>query len=291
MESRGRRFYSVEKKQKKAVVVRQIVQISVFSLVALIALSKWLAEKGISIPFLPDASLHAICPFGGVETLYTFVTAGSFVQKIHNSSFILMILGLIAAILFGTIFCGYICPFGTFQEWIGKLGKKIFPKRYNRIVPEKVDRVLRYLRYLVLILVVYQTAVSVKLVFQSADPYYALFNFFTGEVAITAYITLGIIIVLSLFIERPWCKYFCPYGALLGLFNSFRVFKIRRNQSSCIDCKKCDSVCPMNIRVSRKDAIRDPQCVSCHKCLSDVSCPIRDTVTLTAEKEGAVHEN
>lgn len=105
-----------------------IVQISVFVIVLLIAISKWLAEKGISIPFLPDASLHAVCPFGGVETIYEFVTTGTFIQKIHNSSFILMILGLIVAVLFGTIFCGYICPFGTFQEWIGKLGKKLFPK-------------------------------------------------------------------------------------------------------------------------------------------------------------------
>lgn len=281
----------MKKNQKsKAAVVRLIVQISVFSLVALIAVSKWLAEKGISIPLLPEASLHAICPFGGVATLYEFVTAGTFIQKIHSSSFILMILGLIAAILFGTIFCGYICPFGSFQEWIGKLGRKLFPKRYNRVVPKKLDRVLRYLRYLVLIMVLYQTAVSATLVFQSVDPYYALFNFFTNEVAVTAYIMLGVILALSLIIERPWCKYFCPYGALLGLFNSARIFKIRRNKNTCIGCKKCDQVCPMNIEVSQGETIRNHQCISCHKCLSEVSCPVKDTVAITAGKEKVPHE-
>lgn len=281
----------MKKNQKsKAVVVRLIVQISVFSLVALIAVSKWLAEKGISIPLLPEASLHAICPFGGVATLYEFVTAGTFIQKIHSSSFILMILGLIAAILFGTIFCGYICPFGSFQEWIGKLGRKLFPKRYNRVIPKKLDRVLRYLRYLVLIMVLYQTAVSATLVFQSVDPYYALFNFFTNEVAVTAYIMLGVILALSLIIERPWCKYFCPYGALLGLFNSVRIFKIRRNKNTCIGCKKCDQVCPMNIEVSQGETIRNHQCISCHKCLSEVSCPVKDTVAITAGKEKVPHE-
>lgn len=281
----------MKKNQKsKAVVVRLIVQISVFSLVALIAVSKWLAEKGISIPLLPEASLHAICPFGGVATLYEFVTAGTFIQKIHSSSFILMILGLIAAILFGTIFCGYICPFGSFQEWIGKLGRKLFPKRYNRVIPKKLDRVLRYLRYLVLIMVLYQTAVSATLVFQSVDPYYALFNFFTNEVAVTAYIMLGVILALSLIIERPWCKYFCPYGALLGLFNSVRIFKIRRDKNTCIGCKKCDQVCPMNIEVSQGETIRNHQCISCHKCLSEVSCPVKDTVAITAGKEKVPHE-
>ncbi|MGE4352925.1 MAG: 4Fe-4S binding protein [Oscillospiraceae bacterium] len=280
-------------KKKKATIVRHIVQISVFALVFLIAISKWLAEEGIAIPFIPEISLHAICPFGGVVTIYEFVTTGGFIQKIHSAAFILMFLGFAAALLFGAIFCGYICPFGTFQEWIGKVGKKLFPKRYNRIVPQKIDRVLRYLRYLVLVMVLYQTATTAKLVFQSVDPYYALFNFFTGEVAISAYIVLGVIAALSLFIERPWCKYFCPYGALLGLFNTIRIFKIRRNPNTCIGCKKCDDVCPMNIEVSGKAVIRNHQCISCHKCTSDVSCPVKDTVTISIskEKEGARHEN
>jgi len=281
----------VKQKHKRAGVVRLIVQLTVFILVFLIAVSKYLAEKGISIPLLPDASLHAVCPFGGVATIYEFITTGTFIQKIHNSSFILMVLGLIVAVLFGTIFCGYICPFGSFQEWIGKLGRKLFPKKYNRMVPSRIDRILRYFRYLVFIMVLYQTAVSAKLVFQSVDPYYALFNFFTNEVAVSAYIALGVISVLSLFIERPWCKYFCPYGALLGLFNSIRIFKIRRNKNTCIGCKKCDRACPMNIEVSEKEVIRDHRCISCHKCSSEITCPVKDTVVISAGKGGVSHEN
>lgn len=281
----------MQNQKKRGAAVRLGVQIAVFLLVFLIAISKWLAEEGIFIPLLSSASLHAICPFGGVVTIYEFITTGSFIQKIHNASFILMGLSMIVAVLFGTIFCGYICPFGSFQEWIGKLGKKLFPKRYNRMVPAKIDRPLRYLRYAVLIMVLYQTAVSAKLVFQSVDPYYALFNFFTDEVAVSAYIMLGVILVLSLFIERPWCKYLCPYGALLGLFNAMRIFKIRRNKDTCIDCKECDRVCPMHIAVSNKEIIRDHQCISCHKCLSEISCPVKDTVVISAGKERAAHEN
>lgn len=274
-----------------AKAVRLIVQISVFIIVFLIAISKWFAEKGTSIAFLPDASLHAVCPFGGVVTIYNFVATGTFIQKIHSSSFILMILGFMIAVLFGTIFCGYICPFGSFQEWIGKIGRKLLPKKYNRIVPAKMDRILRYLRYFVLVMVLYQTAVSAKLVFQSVDPYHALFNFFTDEVSKTAYIMLVVIMVLSLFIERPWCKYLCPYGALLGLFNSIRIFKIKRNKNSCVGCKICDKICPMNIKISEKEVIRDTRCISCHQCLSEVTCPVKETVSITVGKEGASHEN
>ncbi len=274
-------------KKKTSEKLRLVLQIAVFALVLLIALSKWLSELGIVIPLLPDASLHAVCPFGGVVTIYEFITNGTFIQKIHSSSFILMLLGMLTALFFGPIFCSHFCPFGSFQEWLGKLGKKLFPKRYNKLVPKKLDSVLRYLRYIVLVLVVYQTASTAVLIFQNVDPYYALFNFFTNEVAVSAYIVLGIVAVASLFIERPWCKYLCPYGAVLGIFNTFRIFKLRRNKSTCISCGKCDEVCPMNIPVSEKETIRNHQCISCYKCTSDAVCPISDTVTISVKKGGA----
>lgn len=278
-------------KKSKASTVRTLTQVLVFILIFFISISKWLAERDIQIPFLGDASLHAICPFGGVATIWEFASSGSFIQKIHSSSFILMILGVIVAILFGAIFCGYICPFGSYQEWIGKIGRKLFPKKYNHFIPQKLDNMLRYLRYVVLAMVLYNTEVTAKLVFQNVDPYYALFNFFTNEVAVSAYIALGVFTLLSLFVERPWCKYFCPYGAFLGLFNLFSIFKIRRNKNTCISCSKCDKVCPMNIKVSATGTVNSHQCISCHACTSDVACPIKDTVTISVKKEGAPHEN
>lgn len=281
-------------KTKSLKIIRTASQILVFIFIFFISISKWLAEKGFEISGLPDASLHAICPFGGVATLYEFLFTGGFIQKIHSSSFILMLLGIIVALLFGTIFCGFFCPFGSYQEWIGKLGRKLFPKKYNHFIPQKVDQLLRYVRYIVLVLVLYNTAVTAKLVFQSVDPYYALFNFFTNEVAVSAYIALVVITVLSLMVERPWCKYFCPYGAFLGLFNLIRIFPISRNKNTCVGCKKCDKVCPMNIQISDSKVIRNHQCISCYRCTSDDSCPIQDTVSLTTmelSKGGRSDEN
>lgn len=278
---------------KKRVKIRTIIQIFFFILVAMIAVNHTLVENGNGIGFLSSASLHAICPFGGVVTVYQYLTTGSFIKKIHESSYILMIIMFIIAIGFGPLFCGWICPLGSIQEWLSKIGKKVFGKKHNRFVPRKFDKYLRYLRYLVLVWVIYMTAISGNIIFQDIDPYYALFNFWTGEVAVSGFIVLGIVIALSIFIERPWCKYACPYGALLGITNLFRIFKIRVNKDRCIECKSCNNACPMNINVSEKTIIRDHQCISCFKCTSEEACPIEDTVMISTSistKGGVVNE-
>ncbi len=118
-------------------------------------------------------------------------------------------------------------------------GQELLGKRYNQIIPRKLDKVLRYLRYVMLGWVVYMSAISGTLIFLSIDPYYALFNFWTGEVAMTGLLVLGVTLLGSLVVERPWCKYACPYGALLGITNLFRVFKIRRVESTCTSCTLC----------------------------------------------------
>lgn len=265
--------------------VRKYIQIFFFLLIGLIAVNKTLTEAGLGIPLLSQASLHTLCPYGGVVTLYNLATVGTFIQKIHSSAVILMAVVFFLAILFGPVFCGWVCPLGSVQEWIGKIGRKIFKKRYNHMVPVKLDRVLRYFRYFILIMSVYVTARSGLLLFERVDPYYALFKFWTDEVAVSALIILGVTVVLSLFMERPWCKYACPYGALLGLSNKISIFKIRRSATTCISCHACDRSCPMNLDVSKKETVKDTQCIRCYECTSEISCPVPNTVAMKAGRK------
>lgn len=267
--------------------VRTLVQVFFFALIALISVNHTLAETGAGIPFLSNASLHALCPFGGVETIYQYATQGTFIQKIHESSFVLMIIGFVLAVLFGPVFCGWICPLGSLQEWVGKLGKKLLKRRYNHLIPEKLDKVLRYTRYLSLAWVVYMTASTATLVFANIDPYFALFNLWTGEVAIGGVVILAVTVLASLAVERPWCKYACPYGAVLGVSNLFRVFRIRRTPGLCNADKVCDMTCPMNIKVSQKTIVRDHQCISCLECTSEAHCPVAGTVEFVAGRKKA----
>jgi polyferredoxin len=263
--------------------IRKGIQWFFFALVALIAVNHTLVASGSAIPFLSSASLHAICPFGGVETLYTFLASGLLVKKVHDASLVLMGIGIFTAILFGPAFCGWICPLGTIQEFVSGFGKKLFRRKFNHFVPVKLDTVLRYLRYAVLTWVVYVTATSGTLIFEAYDPYFALFNFWSAEVAPTALAILGVTLLLSLFVERPWCKYACPYGAFLGVFNLFSIFKIRRAESTCKADGACSILCPMNIPVDTVKTVRDHQCISCLECTSEAICPVAKTVIFSSK--------
>ena len=266
----------------RSIWIRRVVQWFFFVLIGLIVLNHSLVESGSGIPFLASASLHGVCPFGGVETLYTYLASGLFVQKIHDSSLVLAAIVILMSILFGPVFCGWVCPLGTVQEWVSKIGKKLFKRRFNNFVPVKLDNVLRYMRYVVLIWVLYVTATSGSLIFEAYDPYFALFNFWSTEVAWSGLAILGVTLVLSVFVERPWCKYACPYGAVLGLTNLFRVFSIKRAESTCKADGACSIMCPMNIQVDTVKTVRNHQCISCLECTSEAICPVAKTVVFTS---------
>ncbi|MEG0323209.1 MAG: 4Fe-4S binding protein [Raoultibacter sp.] len=168
---------------------------------------------------------------------------------------------------------------------IGKIGKRLFPRIYNK-VPRRADRILRYLRYVMLVAILVVTARIGKMAFESIDPYSALMNILSDEVAWGGLVFLAIVVVASLFIERPFCKYVCPFGAMLGLVSLVSIFRPRRNAATCIGCKKCDHACPMNITVSETTAVRDHQCISCYRCTSDDVCPVPNTVTLATPRLG-----
>lgn len=253
--------------------VRHAVQIFFFALIGLFAVNHVIGEEGVApFAFLPNVSLHAICPFGGIESVMSLISAGTLVRQLQLSTLVMTGIIIIMTLIFGAIFCSFICPLGSIQEWIGKLGRKIFKKRYNTFIPQSVHNVLKYFRYVSLIAVVILTYNAASLIFLEVDPYYAMYHFFTDEVTIGSLIVLGITLVGSLFVERPWCKYACPYGAFLGLIGKISIFKIKRNANSCTSCNLCNKKCPMNIDIENKKVVYDGLCNKCLACTEDGIC-------------------
>ena len=258
-------MHTVDKRRGKW--IRRVIQIVFFLFIFAIVFSHYIERKGLNLPWGVLNNFHAICPFGAVETAGRLILDGRFIPKIHESNIWVFSGVMLGTLLFGSVFCGYLCPLGSVQEWIGLLGKRIFKKKYNRFIGEKLDRALGYLRYGVLILILLKTTQAVSLVFQRVDPYYALFHFWMGDVFFTALIVLGAVLLLSLFFERPWCRWFCPFGALLGLVQLLSPWKIRCSERICSSCGGCSNACPMHIPVHKRPSVIDTRCNRCGSCI------------------------
>jgi len=228
------------------------------------------------------ASPEAYCPFGGLETLYKYLTGGStFVAHTHLSNLVLLAAVLVTAFLFRSAFCGWVCPLGFIQDLVAKLSaflQKRFPKlRYGMRSLKKraaplafLDHYLRFLKYGLLIWAVAGAAAYGVMVFRDYDPWSALINIaefsFTPGLAV-----LIVLLIASIFIERPWCRYACPLGAASALFGKFSPIYLKREAEACKDCKVCTKACPMGLPVHSAVKIKSADCIGCLDCVG--ACP------------------
>jgi NapH/MauN family ferredoxin-type protein len=220
------------------------------------------------------ASIDALCPFGGIETVWRYLsTGGQFVPKTHQSNLILLFGLLAGTLIAGGAFCGWICPFGAVMDGLTWLRRKLHIREIQ--VSARVDRILRYGRYLMLALILYQTIALVKLWFADIDPYRTLFSLdwlfaFNPAVAGLSYVSLIVVLVASFFVERAWCRYACPLGGAISLIGRFSLLRIRRADSSCKTCALCERPCPVKLPVATADTISS-NCIGCLACVD--ACP------------------
>lgn len=230
-------------------------------------------------------SVCSICPFGGAETLYAWYTARGFIQRTSPADLVLLF-GFVAITLgLGRTFCGAVCPLGTVQEWMTKGGRALGIRA--RELPPSIDRPLRYVKYGVFFAIIFFTWKAGELVWRDYDPWVALMHVFEPvelvlEKPIGFAVLAGIVLAGSVFIERAWCRYFCPLGALLSVFHFLAPTKVRRNRESCIDCGLCDRSCPVKLDISDRETVRSPECIQCGRCTD--ACPVPNTLEMGTKK-------
>lgn len=255
-------------------LIRRLVQTAFLVMIVAASLRHILFEETTTA-----ASLDALCPFGGLETLWRAVTTGEFVPKTHPSNLVLglgLLLGTLAA---GGAFCGWICPFGTLQDGLTWLRTRL--RLPELTIPKRLDRYLRYGRFVTLGLILYMTVRTTTLWFADYDPYRTLFSLgwlteFNLSEQWPAYAVLGTILVLSFFTPRFWCKYTCPLGGAISLLGHFSLLRIRRSEESCRGCSLCETPCPVGIDVASANPMVSTNCIGCLACVE--SCPRHGTL-------------
>ncbi|GAA5171543.1 4Fe-4S binding protein [Viridibacterium curvum] len=270
----------MSKNTSRVPAYRLLTQLAFLALVTTAAIRHQLLGGG------PDgsASIDALCPFGGLETLYKFVASGGFINRLYYSDLVLLAGTIALALIVGRYFCGWICALGTLQELSRKLGQRLFRKRHF-VMPAVADKPLRWLKYLVLLGTLYLTWQTATLIIRPYDPWAAYAHAFAGlgemwaEFAVGASILL-LSLIASVFYDRVFCKYVCPLGAFLGLTTKLGAFRIRRETDACISCGLCEQKCPVNIPLMRRDVIHSAECIACLGC----------TTTCPTGKRGTEHE-
>jgi len=236
------------------------------------------------------AGVEGWLPIAGMMNLKYFLATGH-VPTLHPAAMFLLITFLSIAFLFRKAFCSWLCPVGTVSEYLGKFGKKLFGRNFD--LARWADIPLRGLKYLLLGFFVWavssMSANAIAAFMRSpygvvADVKMLNFFRFIGE---TGVIVLGVLVVLSLLVQNFWCRYLCPYGALLGITSFFSPMKIRRNATTCIDCAKCAKACPSSLPVDKLVTIKSAECTGCLECVA--VCPAEGALRMGLPELVAAH--
>ncbi len=218
----------------------------------------------------------ASCPIGAMQSLF----------DAHRRKFAFSVVGYLAllGLLVGRFVCGWLCLFGLIQELLYKIPT---PKLK---VPGKPDRALRYLKYAVLLVLVFALPFFWRNELGMGEPFFCKFlcpvGTLEGGVPLVLlrqelrsavgflfrwkFALMLLTLLASVFIHRPFCKYLCPLGAFYALFQKISLLRLKLDGEKCVSCGKCEKACPMEVRVTGD--LNSAECIRCGVCVR--SCPV-----------------
>ena len=244
---------------------------------------RWGASSG-STTFVPrPPGAEGFLPISALISLKYWIQTG-IVNDVHPAGLFIFVAILGIGLLLKKAFCSWLCPIGTLSESLWMLGKKIFGRNFK--APGWLDYPLRSLKYLLAFFFVYsimQMDASTLREF-IYSPYNKLADvkmwLFFASITSFALWTIIVLMLLSVFIKNFWCRFLCPYGALLGAMSWLSPLKITRSASTCIDCELCTKACPANVKVHKAGRVWSDECTNCLACVQ--ACPVKDTLDVRA---------
>lgn len=212
--------------------------------------------------------------FAAVGNIVSCIYKGNISWESVKYSVWMLLATVPATVLVGRFFCGFFCSFGAVQDllWLGSHRlRALFPGKRNL---KKADRIFRFAKYAVLfyfIIFIWSGVTAVK----TAGPWqvfgqYVSFGHWPGLKPLLSVggVLLLLIFIGSLFVQRFFCRYFCPMGAIYSLISQTSFLKIDKPREECGKCHLCTSKCTMGMDLTKKDRIAGGECISCQKCVS-----------------------
>lgn len=223
--------------------------------------------------------------FNGIKA----VCLGIFNRNLNFAALFPQLISVIAiipiTIFLGRFFCGWMCAFGAMGDFISLLSKKIFKRKFR--IGESTDKILKFTKYIWLIALIAGIWLFDIKIFSNSNPWDAfgmlltpgkMPNFYYLAYSLTpALIILLLIILASFFVDRFFCRYLCPLGAILALLSKFRIIGILKPTEKCGKCHACTNSCPMGIPLYQKNSIKSAECIQCFECVT--SCHRQNCVS------------
>lgn len=220
-------------------------------------------------------AVEGFLPISALVSLKSWLGGGGF-DRIHPAGFAIFLGIILISLLFKKGFCSWFCPIGALSEALGRLGARLFGKNHG--LPKFLDYPLMAVKYLILGFFIKVILVDMSpLVAQSfqqsaynkiADVKMLKFFLEIGQSAVAILLALAL---FSLVVRNFWCRYLCPYGALLGIVAVFSPWKVTREAQKCTGCNLCNKACPNRINVAESRRVWSAECSSCLDCLE--ACP------------------
>jgi polyferredoxin len=273
---------------------RKIIQYLFFATVVLIGIKFTIFVNQLVSGMVPTITrppgIEAFLPISSLISLKYWLVTGV-LNPVHPAGLIIFLMALVTAVLLKRGFCSWVCPFGLLTEYFNRLHKLIFRK--NVKITPWLDYPLRSIKYLLLAFFLW--AIVLKMNAAALDYFiYSPYNMvadikmlhFFSDITPFAFWVLVVLVVLSILIRNFWCRYLCPYGALLGVLSFLSVLKIHRNDETCTNCQKCTRSCPVDINVHKTSRVISDECHACLQCVA--VCPEKDTLYISATRRNAI---